>query len=341
MRIVLIRPCCIGDVVLATATLTALRRAYPDAHITWAVGNWSQQAIVNHPHLNAVLDTGSAALPVKSVMGFINMVALLRMGRFDMAVSLVRSPLMSAAVMLSGIKTRVGLDSNGRGFGYTVRVPVDAAQPRHEAEIYLDAVRALGHDTSGCYANVPVMDEARIGVTDLLDRSGVDGPYIVMHPGGGNNPGMVMDSKRWPTAYVATLADQLAHAYQARIVLVGGPDDSQLVNDVRAQMQHTPATFIGALTFGQIAALAAGSLAYIGNDTGLTHLAAAAGAKTIMILGPSDPARYAPFTPDSLALWRPAALPDGGVAKMQNTWDWQRDGLQPDEALAQIRQFLG
>jgi len=48
-RLLLVLPCCIGDVVLATATLTALRRAYPQAHITWAVGSWSRGPSVAGP----------------------------------------------------------------------------------------------------------------------------------------------------------------------------------------------------------------------------------------------------------------------------------------------------
>ena len=134
-RIVLILPCCIGDVVLATATLTALRRGYPQAHITWAVGTWSKGVIEHHPSLDAILDTGSKALPVKSLAGFYAFVRQLRAGHYDLAVSLVRSPLMSAAVALSGIPHRAGLDSAGRGFGYNIRVPINPNQPRHEADI--------------------------------------------------------------------------------------------------------------------------------------------------------------------------------------------------------------
>src|SRR5690606_34219909 len=116
----LILPCCIGDVVLATAALCALRRAYPAARIVWAVGAWSKPAIEHHDLLDGVIDTGAAALPVKSPGGFARFVRQLRGGQFELAVSLVRSPLMSLAVLLAGIPTRAGIDSGGRGFGYNV-----------------------------------------------------------------------------------------------------------------------------------------------------------------------------------------------------------------------------
>ena len=64
VRILLVLPCCIGDVILATAGLRALRRAYPDARIAWAVGSWSKAAVEHHPDLDAVLDCGAAALPM-------------------------------------------------------------------------------------------------------------------------------------------------------------------------------------------------------------------------------------------------------------------------------------
>lgn len=339
-RIVFILPCCIGDVVLAMATLMALRRAYPAAHITWAVGSWSKAVVEQHNLLDAVLDTGAAALPVKSIGGFFRFIRQLRSGQFDLAVSLVRSPLMSAAVLLSGIPQRAGLDSGGRGFGYTVRAHVDPNQPRHEADIYLDVARALGIDVSGCVANVPVREADVMAVNTLRAELHIGARYLVIHPGGGRNPGMVMDSKRWPPANFAALADRLAARYRAQIVLIGGAGDNGRVEAVTTLLTQPHTAVVGKLTFGQVAALAKQSLLYIGNDTGMTHLAAAAGARAVMILGPSDPARYAPFTPDSLALWKPAPVDVRGVAGgAAHAWDWSRNGISVDEAEARIVTF--
>lgn len=341
-RIVLILPCCIGDVVLATATLKALRRAYPQAHITWAVGTWSKAAVEHHPLLDAILDTGNEALPVRSVSGLLRFVRQLRAGNFDLAVSLVRSPLMSAALLLSGIPHRAGVDSAGRGFGYTVRAAVDPNAPRHEAEVYLDVVRALGKDADDCYANVPVRDADAETVQRKLTERGITGGYLVVNPAGGNNPGMVMDAKRYPPEQLAELAERLAARLSAQIVLLGGPKDAALVNAVQARLDAPAIAFVGDLSFGEIGALAAGARLYVGNDTGLTHLAAAAGAKTVMILGPTDPRRYAPFAPNALALWQPAVLAAGGVAAgTPQNWNWSRDGIGVDAAEAQIAAWMG
>jgi ADP-heptose:LPS heptosyltransferase len=341
MRIVLILPCCIGDVVMATATLTALRNAYPTAYITWAVGSWSRRAVEYHPAVDAILDTGHAALPVKSIAGFWRFVQQLRSGEYDLAVSLVRSPLMSAAVWLSGIPQRAGLDSNKRGFGYNIRAPLNPNEPRHEAEIYLSVLHAMDIDTTGIHINLPILETARVRVDTLLAERGITKPYLVINPTGGSNPGMMMDSKRYPSDYLTVVADTLAQELEATLVLIGGPADGQLVNQLRDKLNAPAHTFIGDLTFPEIGVLAAAAQLYIGNDTGLTHLAAASGAKTVMIMGPSDPKRYAPYTANSLAVWKPVTLAGGGVATSNSsTWDWARDGIQPDEALNAIRIFL-
>jgi ADP-heptose:LPS heptosyltransferase len=341
-RVVIILPCCIGDVVLGTAALAALRRAWPGAHIDWAVGSWSARTLAGHHLLDGLLDTGPQANPARTPAGLLRLAARLRAGHYDLAVVLARSPLLGLAVWLAGIPYRAGLDSAGRGFGCNIRAPLDPLAARHEAEIYLDVIRALGLDASGCYANVPVHAAARESVRALLAARGLDGPYVVVNPAGGRNPGMAMDDKRWPPPLFAALADRLAARLGVGVIVLGGPDDAALVAAVVNGMYAPAVPLAGALTFAQIAALAAEARLYIGNDTGLTHLAAAAGAPTVMILGPSDPARYAPYAAHTLALWQPAALRPGGVSSgPPPAWDWARDGIDVDEAEARIAAFLG
>ncbi|MCU0513756.1 MAG: glycosyltransferase family 9 protein [Anaerolineae bacterium] len=343
MRLLLILPCCIGDVVLATATLHALRQGFPAAHITWAVGAWSRQVIEDHPALDAILDTGPAALPVQTPAGFWRFVRQVRAGQFDVLVSLVRSPRMSAAALLTGVPVRAGPDSGGRGFGYTLRQPLNPRTVQHEALIYLSIAQRLGIPVAGLYAGVPVTAAARTTISHFIAQHDITGPYLVLHPGGGSNPGMTMDSKRYPPAQMAALANALVDDTGARVILVGANSDQPLIEAVRVALRDKPVVAGGVLSLAELAALAAGARLYIGNDTGLTHLAAASGARTVMIFGPSDPRRYAPFVPpgQALALWRPVPLDARGVnAGPPADWDWSRDGIGVAEALAHIRTFL-
>ena len=340
-RIVFILPCCIGDVVLATAALQAVRRAYPEAALVWAISSWARPVIESHPLITGVLDTGPAALPTRTPLDVVRFARVLRQGKFDLAVSLVRSPAMSAAVALSGIPVRAGLDSGGRGFGYNVRARIDPNEARHEADIYLDVPRALGLEVSGVAPNIPIHPADQDAVRALLEAQGVE-RYLVVNPAGGRNPGMDLEIKRYPPKQMAALAERLAADLAASVMLLGGPGDGPLLDEVAAALPSPPALKLaGQLTFGQIAALAHGSLFYLGNDTGLSHLAAAAGAKTAVIFGPTDPARYGPYNDEALALWKPVAVTRRGVADgAPQDFDWAEDGISVEDAEDRIYQFL-
>lgn len=333
-RLVIIKPCCIGDVVMATPLLNAVRAHYPYAKITFAVGTWSRPVIEGHPAIDDVLDLGKSAHPERNP---IQLARQLRAGKFDLAIVLDRSPLMSVALMLSGIRDRAGLDSEGRGFGYSIRTSVNPAERRHESQIYLDVARSLGIETAGFYADIPVTSSALDSVQMLIPEK----PYAVIAPIGGDNPGMLFSAKRWTPQNFAQLADVLAEQQGLEIVLLGSAKDTPILDAVAHHMQTTPIRFDGQLSFKQIAALAHQARVYIGNDTGLTHLAAASGARTVMIFGPSDPNRYAPFVPDALVLWKPVTLNEGGVAQADvNDWDWERDGIDFETVKNAILNYL-
>lgn len=331
-RIVFIRPCCIGDAVMATAALSALREVFPQAHITWALGSWSASAVEHHPALDAILDTGADDMPVRSPAGMRRFVRQLRAGDYDMAVALLRSPLMSLAVYLSGIPVRAGLDSLGRGFGYNLRLPVDPKTRQHESEIYLKLISALAGRPVQAWANLPVSPTAKASIARRLSAAHISSPYIVAHPGGGSNPGMQMDSKRYPPAQLADLLNHVAG--RSAVILIGGPQDGHLAQVVKERLAVPATAWIDKLSFQDIGALAAGARFYIGNDSGLTHLAAASGARTVMMMGPTDPRRYAPYTPDHLALWKPTKW------TKERPWDWTRDGFSVEDGAVAILDFL-
>ncbi len=331
-RLLLLKPCCIGDVVLTTPLLAALRRAFPSTHITWAVGAHSAPVIERHPLLDAILPTGPAANPARSPGGLLRLAFRLRQGHFDLAVVPDRSPVLGLATRLAGIPARVGLDSAGRGRFYTVKVPVDPHVIRHEAEIYLDIARALGLPTTDCWANIPVNDQQVTALPRLLPTgSGL----VVVHVGGGKNPGMTMTEKRPPVALLATIAARAAARLKARIAILGGPEDRSRADDLHAELPGMNLlSLVGVLNLTEIAALSRVTALAIGPDTGVMHLMAAAGAPTVMIFGPSDPRRYGPFVPPgcAVAAWKPYPLPKGGVAAGPPAgWTWEKHGITAQE----------
>lgn len=318
-RILILKPCCLGDLLMATPTLRALSLAYPDATLSLAVGPAARAAVVGNPHLAALVDTGGVGSGPASRRAYIDVVRRLRAGGYDLALSLDRSPVLGALPWLAGIPRRVGLDSGGRGFAHQVRVPASPTAPRHEAEVYLDTLRALDIEPREPRLEFfPCReDEAAVEALGLL----ADAPLVIVHPAGGVNPGMTLLSKRWPAARFAGLADRLVAEHGARILLVGGPGDRDVSAAVAEAMRPAPVDLTGRLSFGALGALARRAALYVGNDTGATHLAVAVGAPTLMIMGPTDPRRYGPYrptAPDSVAAVSPPdARPEDYVALRQ------------------------
>ncbi|MGQ9552597.1 MAG: lipopolysaccharide heptosyltransferase II [Anaerolineae bacterium] len=300
--ILVLKPCCIGDVLQSTALVAALRQAFPQARLGYAVGAWSRPVLENNPRLDVLVDTGSVVggRP-QDWRSHFSLVRTLRQGEWDACFILERSPLFSLMAWLAGIRDRIGPDSGERGLALTVRVPVRPR--RQEAEAYLDLARAVGIKTGEATTEFypSVADQAQV---DHLLGEHSHKSMIVLAPGGGVNPGGALVTKRWPPECFGALAAMLAR-YGHTVVVIGGPQDHQLAAQVTEDSGGQAYDLCGRLTLPECGALLQRASIFIGNDTGLMHLAAAVGAPVVALFGPTDPAIYAPYTTKQRIIWHP------------------------------------
>ncbi len=352
-QIVVILPCCIGDVVLGTALLPLLRRQFPDASITWAINTHSKGVLEAHPLIDELLETGESALPLNTWREIWGFAKTLRGGRFDLAISLVRSPKMTLAVFLSGIRHTAGINSNGRGVLYRYRFFVNPDHAQHEMAVYLGVLGAMGvpipedalppSPLRPQDSEVIFRDDVRSFLADVVPHGA---PYIVVNPNGGNNPGMNLPAKRYPLAWMAEVLRALSqHTGGIPYIVLGGKGDADTVNALIGHLKGGKSAclpLVEVLGFTEMASLMHHATLYIGNDTGLTHYAASTGIKTVMLLGPTDPRRYAPKGTQATALYRTSTWATRGVADgIPQGWTWEQDGIPPHEALARIKTILG
>lgn len=301
-RILVLKPCCLGDVLMATAVVEALRRHWPTASIDFAVGRWSRPAVEHHPHLRRLIDCGRVGEGAYSWREWLELARRIRAGQYDLCLVLDRSPAMALLPALAGVPWRVGLDSAGRGIALTRRVPV--AGLMHEVDLYLACVRALGIPTEGARPTFYPTPAARERVRGMIPAGR---SVAVIHPAGGQNPGMALSAKRWPAPRYAEIARRLAQKRQASVIIVGGPGDRELAEEVRhlaGELEHVH-NMAGELSFDELGALLERAAVFVGNDTGAMHLAAAVGTPTVAVFGPSDPRRYGPYGAGHRAVWKP------------------------------------
>lgn len=325
-RVVVIKPCCLGDVLMATPAIAALRRALPDSHITLAVGDWSRQAIAHNPRITSLLDAPVGGKDARW-SDYVKLGQSIRQGNFGTAIVLDRSPMLNMAAMLGRAPVRAGLDSDGRGFALTHPVPCPPEQVRHEVEWYLDVVRALGLPVSRSQSYLEFFpseaekQEAGRILSELSEDAG-DGGYVALHLGGGSNPGMKLLSKRWQPERWARIADWLVETRDATVLLLGGPgkDDREAADTMKAALFPDTAgrviDLVGKLDWGVMGVLIGQSELFLGHDTGAMHLATAMRTPVVAVFGPSDPARYGPWDPDRRAVAvAPRAVAQGAGAE--------------------------
>lgn len=306
-RVVVIKSCCLGDVLLATPLIDVLRRAFPRAYLAAAIGRWARPALLNNPDLDGLLDLESVGIGRVRPREYARVAHRLRAGRFDLAVVLDRTPLLTMLPLLAGIPVRAGIDSAGRGFALNVRVPWAAIE--HESALFLRIAAALRLESGAARLRfVPSMADVR-RADELWRAAGLEGrAVLVIAAGGGRNPGMTMVSKRWPVERFAALADALQAAHGLVTVLVGDEYDRPVAAAVRRRMRVPAADLTGQTDFGTLGAVLARAALFAGNDSGPMHLAVAVGVPVLAIFGPTDPAVYAHVGSHAVALRGAAGL---------------------------------
>jgi lipopolysaccharide heptosyltransferase II len=290
-RIVVVKPCCLGDVLMATPVIAALRARFPESTIDFAVGRHARPAIEGHREIAAMVDAGLGA--GRDWRSLLHLVARLRAGRYDVCLVLERSPLFTILPLLAGIRVRAGIDSGGRGFALNAGVPWD--ESLHEADLYLSVAGALGCPIEGHHLTFVPGRPAQEAVEQLWRQRNLGSRVIAIAPGGGTNPGMDLPEKRWLPERFAELADRLYDSEGAQIAIVGSSLDAPVCRAMRAAMRAPSIDLTGHIPFAERAAFFQRCLLYVGNDSGPMHLAVASGCPVVGVFGPSPVHLYRPY----------------------------------------------
>jgi len=302
VRILLVRLRQIGDVVFTTPGVHALRRRFPDAHLSYVVEPAAAPIVINNPHLNEVI-VAPRAPGVRGLLGDLALARRLRTQRYDLAIDFHGGPRASLLTWLSGAPERLGYDVAGRGWMYTQRIARPRElRPRHSVENQWDLLAPLGvapPDRSAFPMEMPLDQAAATEVASRLARHGVGSAdhVIVIHVSAGN------PFRRWPAAHFVDLAVALAEADpRRRIVVTSGPSEHEASGRVitAAQVRLGTARASQVLSCGEFSltelrALLDLACLYIGGDSGPLHVAATTTVPVVGLYGPTLPVRSAPW----------------------------------------------
>jgi len=336
IRKILVRtPNWLGDAVMALPAVAALEKAYPKASLTLLAHCRVAGLYGLEKRRGKVIAYDPQGIH-RGVKGTGRIVRELRERHYDLAVILPHSFSSAWMVFLARAKHRVGYIGEGRGRLLTIRVRLrkDHRQ-RHLSEGYLDLIRALG---IGYVAVVPKVvlspDIKKEGERFLRERGVLPGMKLI-----GFGPGATYgEAKRWDESRFGELGSRLA-GEGFGVLLFGVREEHELCEDIRKRVGKGAVNLSGETDLRRLAGVLSQCVAFISNDTGLMHLAAALGLPVVALFGSTSPEWTRPLGRAKVIYKRPycspcfaRTCPDGSRRC------WKAIGV--DEVLASVKGFL-
>ncbi len=284
-RVLVRMPNWLGDAVMAMPLLEGLRLAWPRADVT----------VLTKGNLSALYDLSPVPVETVSWDGESGSEGPPRRCSADLVLSVPRSLGAAWKAFRCGVASRVGFDGLFRGLLYTHRVHTNGTPAgRHRVETYWSLGAPFG---LGPFPPVPrllVPGAARAAADSLLDSAGV-GPGEVLL---GLNPGAAYGpAKQWPTDRFAEAARDLVRPGGRRILLFGSAAEVPLAEAIAREAGPAAVSLAGRTTLSILAALIARCRAFVTNDSGPMHLAAALQVPVIALFGSTDPVVTGPYGP--------------------------------------------
>jgi heptosyltransferase-1 len=293
-KILLIRLRRIGDVVMTTPAVAALKRALPRAALTYVIEEPLRRLVEGNPDLDRVI-----AVPAgQDAAGFLGLIRKIRREKYDAVLDFHGGPRASRIAWLSGAKIKVGYTLKYKGFIYDIRVPRSRPEGRiHSVKNHLNLVRTLGlrvEEPLPSLSLPPGREEER----EKIDRFWTENELaaaglIVLHIGAGN------EFRDWGTENFSSLADLLTRQAGAKVVLVGAEEDRQRAAEIRHASVSSVLSLAGKLNLIELRDLIARADVFVGPDSGPMHIAASTMTPIVALFGPTLPANFAPWRAES------------------------------------------
>jgi heptosyltransferase I len=276
----------LGDVVLSLPALAAVRRKFPRARVTVAVGRAAAPVVEMAGVADDVLSVDRVGLrdgaKAVSIFRIGKLVAEVRRRRFDFVIDLHSLSETNLLGYLSGAPKRLYARRPTRSLDYLSNFrpqPPVEDRSKHAVDRYLDVLAPLEVGEVSRTPRLPVREEESRSVSELFkkERIGEDRPLVGMFPGAGH------PSRRWPIERFAELAWSLERNDAVRTIIFAGPEERGLVRGARAKFPPS-AVVLDRLSVPQLAAAAARLSVFVSNDTGPMHIAAAVGTPVVILM---------------------------------------------------------
>ncbi len=287
-KALLIRLRSIGDTVLMTPAIAALKAWRPDIEVTVLLEPLSASLADDHPLVNELIVV-EKSLPARA-----RLIRELRRKRFDVAFNMHGGTTATLIAKLSGARYSVGYAAYGLSRLLTARAPApDLLLGRsriHSVEQQLALLHWAGVPWPDPVPRLTLRPSARAetAIRRRLDEAGLIKDFAVLAPAA------AFEAKRWRAEGFAAAADYLGERWNLKCAVIAGPGQENLAREVAALTRSGARAVVG-LSLKEVVALTHRASLFVGNDSGPMHIAAALGRPIVALFGSSDPAVWHPW----------------------------------------------
>jgi lipopolysaccharide heptosyltransferase II len=294
----------IGDMVLGSASIRAVRNGYPDAEIHLLTSTEASTLAVNYEYIDYVHTFPIRELrrDKKYLFDIFKLICGLKKIRFDLVLNLYMVASLGGAIKMGllflclSADAKIGHDDHGFGFFLTEKTPGDTFKNRHFADAMMDLARLAGGipDDRGIEVFWDRQIEEKWTSLFRDDKISELELNIAINPGGDR------ENRRWRPEHYAEVADRIMERFPARLFLLGGPGEEAIAREIEEKMRHSTLNLSGQLSLNDLTYLISRFDLLITNDSGPMHIAAATGTPIVAIFGPENPMHLRPYTREAL-----------------------------------------
>jgi heptosyltransferase-3 len=289
VKILLIRLRLLGDVVLTTPAVRALRQRFPEARISYLVEPLAADVVRQNPHIDEVLVTPRRR-GWRRLADDLDLARGLRRRRFDLVIDFHGGPRSTWLTFATGARHRIGYGGLHRAWAYTTRV-ARVLRVRHSVRNQWDLIEPLGINEEPTPSTHPVemfTDPLAGDLSRTLLPTGAD--IIVVHAG------VASAFRRWPVEHYVELARLLLQDHPRRIVaLIGGSDVAEQGSAIASAVGPRVLNLVARLSVSELRAIIERAALFIGVDSGPMHVAATTRTPIVALFGPALPEGNGPW----------------------------------------------
>ena len=279
----------IGDIIMTTPSITALKEAFPKAFISYVVEEPYQELIEGNPSLDKVI----VLKKKQGIKDFFKLTRQIQKENYDVVLDFHGGPRASLITLLSRARLKLGYRIKYRNFIYDIKIARSAESGHlHSVENHLNLVKALG--ISIAVSPSLFLPQARAveveKVKKFIKRYQLEGHKIItVHISAGN------EFRDWGVDNLIRLLELLGQSSMLQIVLVGAGEDSKAEEGILKKSKTRLCSLVGKLNLREVKELISRSALFVGPDSGPMHIAATTSTPIVALFGPTLPAHFSPW----------------------------------------------